>query len=421
MTVTDNFRPGTRPRHGGWLPTDEHDLSAFRTSLAANAAKPTSPVLSEPVQQLHDLIQDTPILRMHLTQALHQAIALERTHPAIRLGYATIRELMMLIDCAIKLPIPFSTSALVGCPINALLDWPMCMKQGFAFFQFPEVNAKFKAVLDCWSTFLSGPDSRGYLNAASPDGWFSADASAYIDMSLFECDPCKPHYGFESWNAFFTRQFKSGARPVAGAGDPRIVVSACESTPYQIQRNAALQDVFWMKAQRYSLRDMFSARRSDLAEKFAGGTVYQAFLDAFNYHRWHAPVDGLIVECYTVPGTYYADAASEHLDPAGPNNSQGFITAVATRAVIVIDTGTHGLGLVACIFVGMSEISSCMATVAPGRIVRKGDELGYFQYGGSTHCLIFQSNVRIHFLPMPPFTTQTPIVEVNRELATVVL
>ncbi len=43
----------------------------------------------------------------------------------------------------------------------------------------------------------------------------------------------------------------------------------------------------------------------------------------------------MIVEAYNVPGTYYADAPSEGIDPAGPNNSQGFITAVATRAVIV--------------------------------------------------------------------------------------
>jgi phosphatidylserine decarboxylase len=423
--MTDIVRPDVRPRQGGWLPADEHALSSFRTSLAGHAAKRTGKALSPPVRQLRDLVENTPILRMHLTQAIRHALMLQRTHQDIKLGYATIEELMVLIDSVMTLSLPFSTSGLVGCPINALLDWPMCMPGGFEFFQFSEVNAKLRAVLDRWSRFLDGPHSRRYLNTCSPDGWFSAEASQYVDMSLFVCDPTAPFHGFASWNDFFTRRLRPEARPVASVGDPRVVVSACESTPYQIQRHAELRDAFWLKRQRYSLRDIFTARRSDLARTFVGGTVYQAFLSAYNYHRWHAPVDGVVVEAYLVRGTYYSDVASEHLDPSGPNNSQGYITAVAARAIIVIDTelagGSSGPGLVACVFVGMAEISSCMITVSLGDAVTKGDELGYFQYGGSTHCLIFQPRVKIEFGPKPPFNEQASIIKINSHLATVAL
>jgi phosphatidylserine decarboxylase len=419
MVMSETVRLDNRVRHGGWLPHDERAVSGFRTTLAAHAARRGVQVLSPPVQELHDLIEDTPVLRMHLTEAIDHALRLERTHPDIKLGYKTIPELMQLIDSVMTLSLPFSLSDLVGCPINALLDWPMCMPHGFAFFQFPEVNARLRVVLNHWGRFLSGPDSVGYLNTESPDGWFSPDAGKKVDMSLFVCDPAKPAYGYTSWNDFFTRQFKPGVRPVAGAGDPHIVASACESTPYKLQQNAALQDAFWIKGQPYSLRDIFTARRSDLAGKFAGGTVYQAFLSAYNYHRWHAPVDGTIVDAYLVSGTYYSDATSAHLDPAGPNNSQGYITAVAARAVIVIDTGVAGLGVVGCVFVGMAEISSCIIEVIHGQAVKKGDELGYFQYGGSTHCLIFQPHVKLNFLPKPPFGEDTPIVPINSHLATV--
>jgi len=421
MANTRTVYPARRSRHGRWLPANERALSDFRTSLANHAAKRTSEVLSPPVCELTALIETTSILRMHLTQAIRRALMLERSRKDIKLGYSTISELMVLIDSVMTMSLPFSTSAMVGCPINALLDWPMCMPEGFAFFQFAEVNEKFKKILRHWGRFLSGPNSREYLNTRSPDGWFSAEASESIDMSLFECDPTAQFHGFSSWNDFFTRRFKPGARPVAGTGDPRIVVSACESTPYQIRRHAALLDAFWIKAQSYSLRDIFTARRSDLADQFIGGTVYQGFLNAYNYHRWHAPVDGIVVEAYSVGGTYYSDVASEHLDPSGPNNSQGYITAVAARAIIVIDTRTPGLGLVACVFVGMAEISSCVVEVSPGDTLKKGDELGYFQYGGSTHCLIFQPHVKIEFGPRPPFNEQAALVEVNAHLATVAL
>ncbi|TAN59952.1 MAG: phosphatidylserine decarboxylase [Magnetospirillum sp.] len=214
---------------------------------------------------------------------------------------------------------------------------------------------------------------------------------------------------------------QDGGRPVASPTDPAVVVAACESTPYALQTGVKLKDSFWIKAQPYSLADMFTAARIDLAERYVGGTVYQAFLSAHSYHRWHAPVTGRISEIYLVPGTYYSDVPSEGYDPAGPNNSQGYITQVATRMVIAIDTGVAGLGKVACIFVGMAEISSCIAAVTIGQTVAKGDELGYFQYGGSTHCLIVEPGVAIDFVLKPPYGEDTPVVLLGSILATVAL
>jgi len=414
MTQAPKRQAGAKPRHGGWLPIDEEAMTAFRTGLAAHVQGQDEQILSVPVQALYDAIEDEPLLRMHLTQAIRQALA-----RGYDLGYVDIRGLMQLINGLMTYAPPFSAAALVGCPINALLDWPMCMPAGFTFFQFPSVNARLKSVLEHWGRFLSGPDSRDYLNTIGPTGWFSPAAGQHVDMALFVCDPKLPYYGYASWNDFFTRRFKQDARPVAGAGDPGIVVSACEATPYRIQSRVKLTDSFWIKAQPYSLRDIFSAAQEELARKFAGGTVYQAFLSAYNYHRWHAPVGGTIAAAYNVAGTYYADAPSEGLDPAGPDNSQGYITAVATRAVIIIETGVAGLGTIACVFVGMAEISSCVIEVKPGQVVAKGDELGFFQYGGSTHCVIFEPGVAPDFVPQPPFIEATPIVEVNSVLATI--
>lgn len=406
-----------KTRQGGWLPRDEAVLAAFRFEIEAMVAKRADLPLVRPVQALYDCIMDNALYRMHLTQAIEQAQA-----RGYRLGYNDINGLMQRINMVMHYAPPFSTSELVGCPLNALLDWPMCMPSGFAFFQFPEINARFRDVLQYWGNFLSGPHSRHYLTTENPKGWFSTNAAQKIDMSEFICDPNLPHYGYGSWNDFFTRLFKPGQRPVAAPDDALVVTAACESTPYALQRDVKFQDQFWIKAQPYSLSDMFTADRRDLADHFTGGTVYQAFLSAYNYHRWHAPVAGKVVDAYLVPGTYYADAPSEGLDPAGPNNSQGFITSVAARAVLVIDTGHPVLGKVAAIFVGMAEISSCVFTVKVGDHLAKGDEVGYFQYGGSTHCLIFAPGVTLDFVPPQPYGgDDSQIVPLNSALATVIV
>jgi phosphatidylserine decarboxylase len=82
-------------------------------------------------------------------------------------------------------------------------------------------------------------------------------------------------------------------------------------------------------------------------------------------------------------------------DPAGPNNSQGYISEVATRATIFIENPL--LGLVCFLPIGMAEVSSCDITVATGDHVEKGDPIGMFHFGGSSHCLIFGPQVELDF------------------------
>ena len=57
---------------------------------------------------------------------------------------------------------------------------------------------------------------------------------------------------------------------------------------YGISTDVKRQDRFWIKSQPYSLADMLA--NDDSIDQFADGTVYQVFLSATNYHRWHSPV-----------------------------------------------------------------------------------------------------------------------------------
>jgi phosphatidylserine decarboxylase len=108
-------------------------------------------------------------------------------------------------------------------------------------------------------------------------------------------------------------------------------------------------------------------------------------------------VKGRVVKAYVRDGTYYSEALAEGFDPAGPNDSQGYITEVATRAMIFIEADNPDIGLMCVMPVGMAEVSTCQITVYEGQRVQKGDQLGMFHFGGSTHCLMFGPQVKLDF------------------------
>lgn len=215
----------------------------------------------------------------------------------------------------------------------------------------------------------------------------------------YVCDPTAPHYGFKSWDDFFTRRFRRNVRPVQSVNDDDVIVNACESAPYRITRNVQSLGRFWMKEQAYSLKHMLN--HDPLASQFVDGTIYQAFLSALSYHRWHAPVSGTIVKTTVVPGTYFSEYQNhrpdEHTIVDASGGSLGFMAAVATRALVFIRADNEKIGLMCFVAVGMADVSTCDVRVYEGQHVSKGEEIGMFHFGGSTHCLVFGPQVEIVF------------------------
>ena len=70
---------------------------------------------------------------------------------------------------------------------------------------------------------------------------------------------------------------------------------------------------------------------------------------------------------------------------------------VSVRQVIIIRIDDESGRLVSLIEIGMSEVSSCHPTVEEGQYVNKGDQLGYFQYGGSSYALVFDKDLELEF------------------------
>jgi phosphatidylserine decarboxylase len=403
-------------RRAGWLPEDQEDLEAWLHGHRQRVQARGEPVELHPaIIEFQELIDSDPVVRMLVHQMIEQVPSAK---PYRERHVESVEELLRLMNEVLTMAPEYGSNT-VALPLNAILDWTMGTPAGFAAYRDPRINAMFKKILTAWCEFLSSGASLYVLND-SPSGWMSADAQRTIGIDQFEHDAQADHWGFSSWNDFFTRRFKDGARPVDSPDDDKVIVSACESVPYGISTDVQRQDRFWIKTQPYSLEDMLA---NDAAvDEFVGGTVYQAFLSATNYHRWHSPVAGNIVRAFVQPGTYYSEADSEGKDAVEPMNSQSYLAHVAARAVFLIEADDPVIGLMAFVPVGMSEVSSCMidAKIKPGYHVRKGEELGYFQFGGSTHCLVFRPGTIAEFalsaIPQP-HNPRAPVVRVRARLA----
>jgi phosphatidylserine decarboxylase len=236
------------------------------------------------------------------------------------------------------------------------------------------------------------------------------DESSFFEIFEAEDNP-ETFYGFKSFDAFFNRKFRPGIRTVEFPDDPRIISAACESKLYSIATDVQWSSEFWMKGEPYSLHHML---QGNYVDQFIGGTVYQGFLEVTGYHRWHSPVTGTIRKIQLVEGCYFVQSPAvingTFYDAAPPApgsdlatnpylRSLGFITSMTTRLLIFIESDNPDIGLVCFIALGMADISTCSVVdnIKEGAKVTRGDELGMFHFGGSSHCMVFGPQAKITF------------------------
>jgi len=375
-----------------WLPNDEALLVTWYSIINDQVEQQRGKRLHPVIRKFQELINDDAVVRMYMTQMIQQIPNKYKEHHP-----SSVDELLLQLNAVLTIAPPYispghgEASALVGVPFSAILVWTMGTPAGFSAYRNVKINAMFKELLAVWTEFLNSKASR-YVLVDTPLGWQSEKAQKQLQMQDYQYKPDAPYWGFNSWNDFFTREVKEGARPISDKSDNKVIVAPCDSTVYKIGRNAKARSEFWIKSQPYSLADMLD---NNYVDHFIGGDVWQAFLSPFNYHRWHSPVSGTIKKAYVKEGLYFSQATSEGQDPSDQDHSEGYIAHVQTRAIFFIEADDPSIGLVCVMPIGMVEISSCIIgdNIWPDVHVEKGDELGYFQFGGSTHCVIFEPGV----------------------------
>jgi phosphatidylserine decarboxylase len=385
----------------GYLPRDRSVIDKWHADLKRDLDRASATRLQPSVKQFAALLERDPIIRMYVTEMLSQAAVLRTQHGAPA-GIDTPDELIAALNKLVK------TSPVFGgihFPMSALFAYMMMTPAGEAVFRNADFNAALVLILREWCRFLDSKASRPVLNKRN--GWLSAAAVKELSLGDYVYpDKKDPYGGFTSWNEFFHRQIKPAKRPVSDPDDPAVVVSANDGHVYNFASNVKAHDEFWAKGQAFSLADMLNSRHLDrFIKRGTGGDVIQSFLSGNDYHRFVAPIAGTVVGADIVPGLMFSNAESAGFDPNAGVLSQGYEVSVNTRALIFIESDEPRIGMVCVIPIGITEVSSIKLVVEEGDRLKKGDELGWFSFGGSTLCLVFEPGV------IDYYTLRAPVVD----------
>ena len=199
--------------------------------------------------------------------------------------------------------------------------------------------------------------------------------------------------------SFFTRDLKPGSRPISGIQDNSVLVSPADGVINMINNNIQMGDQIPTKGgMTLSLKELLG--NSTYSEKFVGGTAMAVFLLPTNYHHYHAPISGRVVESDQEVGDRLF-GMPDILDIINNGN------VAYNKDYSVFQKFRHGYfifeteeyGHIAMIPIGLQTIGSVVfegkfkniQNKAPVQVY-KGDKLGHFAYGGSTVLLLFEKN-----------------------------
>ncbi|OBE98609.1 phosphatidylserine decarboxylase [Mycobacterium sp. 852002-10029_SCH5224772] len=244
-----------------------------------------------------------------------------------------------------------------------------------------------------WGDFLDTPES------FNPDVLqsFIDNAPEYrIHESLVDGVPNAPS-GWLTANQFIAREINGGLRPIAEPTSNLVVTSPADCKyqhAYEIDAESNIPATT-VKNEKYgNIKQLIAG--SQYSESFAGGTFVHYMLPVHAYHRYHLPVAGLVKESFRINGKVFMQVGLEEHEFASRDSATSGYEFSQTRGVVTIDTSQSecgDIGTVAVIPVGMAHVSSVVLTSVPGKHMAKGEEFGYFQFGGSDIIILFQEGV----------------------------
>ena len=188
-----------------------------------------------------------------------------------------------------------------------------------------------------------------------------------LDSSEFE----KPLDKFSSFNDFFIRKLKKGARPIEG----EICMPA--DGRYLAFQNVAESDGFFVKGQKFSLSSLLQDAK--LAGQYQTGSMIIARLAPVDYHRFHFPLAGSPGKAKLINGPLFS---------VNPLALRQNIHRLTENKRMITQLQTE-LGRVLMIEVGATNVGSIHQTFEPGKGVHEGAEKGFFSFGGSAMIVLF--------------------------------
>jgi phosphatidylserine decarboxylase len=181
---------------------------------------------------------------------------------------------------------------------------------------------------------------------------------------------------FRTFNEFFYRRLKPGARPVDT--NPDALVFPADGRHLGFPTISAIESVF-VKGQRFELARLLGDEA--LASRYAGGALVLSRLCPVDYHRFHFTAGGRASEAALLNGLLYS------VNPIALRQNLGYLWE-NRRTLTRLQTDRFGQVLV--LEIGATNVGSIVQTYSPNSTVAKGDEKGYFRFGGSSTLLLFE-------------------------------
>ena len=229
----------------------------------------------------------------------------------------------------------------------------------FGRFCLKPLTARWVSRLGGW--YMSRIFSRGMIK--------SFIKKNNIDMSQFQ------EANYRCYNDFFTRKIRPEARPVDMDASHLISPCDCKLTVLPITRDCRLM----LKNTEYTVESLL--RDPELAAAYEGGTAMIFRLCVDDYHRYCYVCDGEQSDIVHIPGAFHT------VNPIA--NDYFPIYKENTREYTVLHTA--GFGDIVTMEVGALMVGKIVNHVGKAQ-VRRGEEKGFFQFGGSTIVLLMQKD-----------------------------
>lgn len=209
-----------------------------------------------------------------------------------------------------------------------------------------------------------------------------AKIKTFIENNNINTDELeRPVSSFKTFNEFFIRKLKPEARPIDPNPNHLISIADCRLAVYEIKEDT----VFPVKAKRFTLAELLdSAVAPELLKKFYGGLCLIFRLAPVDYHRF-----GYVDDCEQTP-VQIINGFYRSVHPLSLRRMKAVFTENQRETCVL---HTRNFGEVIHIDVGATGVGRIVQQHRNGGNFQRGEEKGYFEFGGSTVILLLQPGV----------------------------
>ncbi|KAL6240354.1 hypothetical protein RBB50_012724 [Rhinocladiella similis] len=208
----------------------------------------------------------------------------------------------------------------------------------------------------------------------------------FYKINMDEFDPAGID-AYDTFEDFFVRKHKPGTRPIFSESDLNKAVTVADSRVV-VYDSVAVTRAIWIKGRHFTIENLI--KDCSMSKKWADGAVASFRLCPQDYHRFHSPVTGIVTWWKRIPGEYY------NVDPVALQSHVDILSENARHCACISSKEFGEVLFVAVGATGVGTIKFHQKLRTEGSQVKKGEEIGHFEFGGSSILVVFEKG-RIQF------------------------